>query len=155
MNIKSIAIISMLALSLSLAGCANKQQGGTLIGAGLGGLLGSQFGSGKGQLIGVALGVIGGAWLGSEVGKSLDKADMAYANRNAQNTLERRSDSVTTNWRNPNSGHSGTFTPTKTYRKRSGQYCREYQQTITIGGKTEQAYGTACRQSGGQWKITN
>jgi len=152
MNFKAIAIALM--LSVTLIGCANKQQGGMLTGAALGGLLGSQFGSGKGQLIGVALGVLGGAWLGSEIGKSLDKADAAYANRNAKHTLENTQTGRTTAWRNPDSGHSGTFTPTKTYLE-SGEYCREYQTTVTVGGKTEQAYGKACRQPDGQWKITN
>jgi hypothetical protein len=31
--------------------------------------------------------------------------------------------------------------------------CREFQQTITVGGQTQEAYGTACRQSDGSWKI--
>jgi surface antigen len=31
--------------------------------------------------------------------------------------------------------------------------CREFQQTITINGKTEKAYGTACRQADGTWRI--
>jgi hypothetical protein len=30
--------------------------------------------------------------------------------------------------------------------------CREYQTTITIGGKPEKAYGRACRQPDGTWK---
>jgi len=33
--------------------------------------------------------------------------------------------------------------------------CREYQQTITVGGRTERAYGTACKQADGSWKIIN
>jgi surface antigen len=37
----------------------------------------------------------------------------------------------------------------------SGKYCREFQQTVTIGGKTEQAYGTACRQPDGSWQIVS
>ena len=41
-----------------------KQTAGTLLGAGLGALAGSQIGSGRGQL--VALGALGGAFLGSE-----------------------------------------------------------------------------------------
>jgi hypothetical protein len=32
--------------------------------------------------------------------------------------------------------------------------CREYQTTITIGGKDEKAYGRACRQPDGTWKDT-
>jgi len=26
---------------------------------------------------------------------------------------------------------------------------------VTVGGETEQAYGTACRQPNGSWKIVN
>ena len=47
------------------------------------------------------------------------------------------------------------MTPTRTFQTASGQPCREYQQTVTIGGKTEEAYGTACRQPDGTWKIVN
>ncbi len=34
-----------------------------------------------------------------------------------------------------------------------GNECREFQQTITIAGQTHKAYGTACRQADGTWKI--
>ncbi len=33
--------------------------------------------------------------------------------------------------------------------------CREVQTTVTIGGKPQQAYGTACRQPDGSWRFTN
>ena len=33
-----------------------------------------------------------------------------------------------------------------------GAQCREFEQTVTIDGKTETAYGTACRQPDGTWK---
>jgi len=32
--------------------------------------------------------------------------------------------------------------------------CREFQQTITIGGTTQEAYGTTCLQPDGSWKVT-
>jgi surface antigen len=37
----------------------------------------------------------------------------------------------------------------------SGRYCREFQQTITGGGKAEQAYGKACQQPDGAWGIVS
>ncbi len=37
----------------------------------------------------------------------------------------------------------------------SGRYCREFQQTVTIGGRSEQAYGTACMQPDGAWQIVD
>ena len=147
----------VLAVTL-LAACADmednpKQTAGTLIGAGLGGLLGSQIGSGKGQMVAVGLGVLGGAWLGSETGKSLDKADKTEAGKNAQNTLEYNPSGQSSTWSNPDSGNSGTFTPTKTYQTASGENCREFETTINVDGSNESATGRACRQPDGTWKI--
>jgi surface antigen len=56
-------------------------------------------------------------------------------------------------WNNPDTGNSGAITPTRTYQLANGTYCREYKQTITVGGEEQQAYGTACRQPDGTWKI--
>ena len=36
-----------------------------------------------------------------------------------------------------------------------GRPCREFQQEVMISGKREQAYGTACMQPDGAWKVTN
>ncbi len=147
------------ALVLALAACApgqgKKQTGGTLIGAGLGALTGSQIGGGRGKLAAVAIGALAGAYLGSEVGKSLDRADLLARKNTTQNALEKNRAGQVSSWSNPDSGHSGTVTPTRTYQTASGGPCREYQQTVTIDGRTEQAYGRACRQSDGSWKITN
>ena len=35
----------------------------------------------------------------------------------------------------------------------NGTYCREYQQTVEIGGQRQNSYGTACQQPDGSWKI--
>ena len=60
--------------AIVLSGCvATNQQGGTLVGAGLGGLLGSQFGSGTGQLAATGLGVLAGGLLGSQIGQHMDQ----------------------------------------------------------------------------------
>lgn len=37
----------------------------------------------------------------------------------------------------------------------AGNQCREFQQTVTIGGEIETAYGTACLQPDGSWKIVD
>lgn len=146
------------ASALVLAGCAGqgqKETGGTLVGAAAGGLLGSQFGSGTGKLIGTALGVVAGGFLGKEVGKSLDNADKAAMKQSTQYSLEATKVGHTSSWSNPDSGNRGSVTPTKTYQAPTGEYCREYQQTVTVGGKTEEAYGTACRKPDGTWKVKN
>jgi hypothetical protein len=33
------------------------------------------------------------------------------------------------------------------------EYCREYNKTITVGGRYESGYGTACMQPDGSWMI--
>jgi hypothetical protein len=48
---------------------------------------------------------------------------------------------------------SGSVTATREGTSTRGRYCREFLQEVTIGGKTEQAYGTACRQPDGSWEV--
>mgnify|MGYP003571028768 CR=1 FL=1 len=149
-----------LALTLGLAACetntaGQKEVGGALIGAAVGGLLGSQIGGGAGQLAATAGGTLLGAYLGSEVGRSLDKSDRLYAERTAQQSLESSRSGTTSTWVNPDTQHSGTFTPTNTYRSADGLDCRDYQQRVIIDGRDELATGTACRQADGTWRIVN
>jgi surface antigen len=147
----------ILILGLVLTGCAPnmgpKATGGTLLGAGTGALLGSQIGSGRGTLVAVAVGTLAGALLGQEVGRSLDNADQLTMERNAQYALENTRSNVATTWKNPDTGNYGSITPVETYRTSQGQYCREYTQTVVVGGQAQQAYGTACRQPDGSWMI--
>jgi len=142
--------------SLGLIACAEhqgpKERGGTVVGAIAGGLLGSTIGKGSGKVVAIGIGAILGGIIGSEVGKSLDRADRAYMQRTTQKSLETGQTGRRSTWRNPDSGHQGSVTPTRTYETARGP-CREYQQTVTIDGRTERAYGTACRQSDGSWKI--
>lgn len=155
--IRKLSVIAVIAVGL--AGCnttgSEKQTGGAILGGIGGAVVGSQFGSGTGQLAAVAAGTLLGAFLGSEVGKSLDRADRLAMEQTTQNTLENKPVGTTSTWSNPDSGHSGTVTPVKTFETTSGQYCREYSQTVNIGGKVEEAYGTACRQPDGTWKVVN
>ncbi|HEY7745356.1 MAG TPA: RT0821/Lpp0805 family surface protein [Desulfuromonadales bacterium] len=150
-----LAII--LILGLTLTGCAPtmgpKETGGTVVGAGAGALLGSQIGSGSGTIVAVAIGTLAGALIGQGVGQSLDRADQLMMERNAQYALESTRTNVATTWRNPDTGNYGAITPVETYRTSQGQYCREYTQTVVVGGRTQQAYGTACRQPDGSWLI--
>lgn len=150
-------IVILAATVLVLSGCAAgtgpKEGAGTLIGAGTGALLGSHVGSGKGRLVAVAIGTLAGAMIGQDIGRSLDKADQIAMQQNAQYALEHAPTNTSTPWRNPDTGNSGQITPIETYQTSSGEYCREYQQTVWIGGQEQQAYGTACRQPDGTWKI--
>ena len=156
MRYAKMALIGVVVMGLGLAGCQQqgpKQTIGTLGGAAVGGLAGAQIGKGKGQLAATAIGVLLGAFVGSEVGKSLDKADQAYAAQTTGQALENNRVGQQSSWSNPDSGNRGSITPTRTSYDDSGRPCREFQQTVTIGGKTQNAYGTACRDQNGDWQI--
>ncbi len=50
-------------------------------------------------------------------------------------------------------GAAGSVSVLREGRSSSGKTCREFQQTVTVGGRSEQAYGTACLQPDGAWQI--
>lgn len=153
---KAVAIALIAGLSLSACeGAGQKETVGGLGGAVLGGLLGAQFGKGTGQLIAVGAGAVLGGLAGSSIGRTMDDVDKMKMSQTTQTALESQPDNATSSWVNPNTGHSGTVTPQTTYQADSGEYCREFVQTVEIGGKTEDAYGTACRQPDGAWKIVS
>jgi surface antigen len=150
----AVSMISLGACQNTMGNAGNKQLAGTGIGAVAGGLLGSQIGSGSGRLWATGAGVLLGALAGSEIGSSLDNADRAAAMQ-AQQRAYSAPIGETVTWNNPNSGHSGSYTPVRDGYSSSGRYCREYNQTIYIDGRQESAHGTACRQPDGTWEIVN
>src|SRR5919109_4977530 len=138
-----------------LMGCEStgpKTAVGGLGGAAAGGLLAAALG-GKGT--GIAAGVILGGLIGGAIGDRLDAADREKARVAASQALESVPSGQSVAWRNPDSGNSGVVTPIRTYQVSTGQYCREYTQTIYIGGEKHQSYGTACRQPDGSWKTVS
>jgi len=156
-----IAVIPMVGVLMTgLVACENnnygqKQTGGAVLGGIVGGLLGSQVGGGKGKLAATTAGAILGVFVGSSIGQSLDKADRLYASQAANTALERNASGQSSSWSNPDSGHSGTVTPVRTVHNADRSPCREYETTVTIDGRTETAYGRACRKSDGTWEIVN
>lgn len=136
-------------------GGVSKQDFGTILGGVGGAVVGSQFGKGSGRVATTAVGTLLGAAIGSSVGASLDRADMTYFNQTSQRALETGQPGQALPWNNPKSGNSGVVIPQAPYKNDAGQYCREYQNKITVGGQTQSAYGTACRQPDGSWQIVS
>lgn len=159
-------MVFTLAAALGLGGCAQdgsqhswgmgtKQTVGTAGGAVLGGMAGSNIGSGKGRLWATGAGALIGAFVGSSIGKSLDSADMKY-HENAVQQAYHAPLNQTVNWSNPQSGHSGSVTPVKEgVHSTNGLPCRQYRQTIVVDGQAETAYGTACQNPDGTWSLAN
>lgn len=48
---------------------------------------------------------------------------------------------------------SGSVIPLREGTDASGYTCREFQQVVTIGGEQETAFGTACLEADGSWRI--
>ncbi len=157
MAIRTSLSVLVLSSLLALTACQTDQMGtkegvGTLGGAAVGGLLGSTIGHGSGRLAATAAGVVLGGWLGNEIGSSLDKAD-----RSAMTSATSRAYAAPIGqqitWNNPQTGNSGVVVPVRDGYSPSGAYCREFQQTITVGGRQQEAFGRACQQPDGSWKI--
>lgn len=161
-TVLSLALVAALALSGCAAngeqntwGMGNKQTIGTLGGAALGGIVGSNIGNGKGAIAATIVGSLLGAYAGSSIGSSLDKADMQYYQQAEQRAYSAPLNQQI-NWSNPESGNSGTITPVREGTNAStGAYCREYRQTIMVGGQQETAIGRACRNPDGTWTVVN
>jgi surface antigen len=150
-----VALLSFVALVTS--GCATMEANpkttvGAVGGGALGGLIAAAAGASPAA---IAASAVGGILVGGLVGNYLDERDKRMAAEAAQRALETAPTGKPVAWQNPDSGHSGSVTPTKTYQTASGSYCREYQQTVMISGKPENSYGTACRQPDGSWKLVN
>ena len=80
----------------------------------------------------------------------MDAQDQA----NMQNAITTTPVNSQAQWTNQQSGVTYTVTPVKQY-KSDNKYCREYQTKVTVSGKTQDAYGTACQQPDGTWEIVN
>ena len=147
--------VSLLVSTLLLSGCDGgmKQQIGTVLGAGVGAVAGAAIGDGRGQMLAIAGGTLLGAILGSEIGKSLDKADLAYMNQTQQQVFESAPSGTEKTWQNPDSGNSGSIIAQPAVQLADGTYCRDFQQTVTASGQTQTAHGRGCRQADGEWQI--
>ena len=150
---KKLILVGLVSLPL-IGGCASKMQTGTALGALTGGALAYGLGqdSSKKELWTV-LGIGLGAMIGQSIGQQLDERDQYLMAQTFEFAMEKAPTNETAKWENPDTGVGGSVTPTKTYSTTQGTPCREFTTTVSIGGQTEKAYGTACRQADGSWKI--
>ena len=144
-------LLLTLGIALPLTACnPTKQDVGTIVGGGTGAFMGSQIGSGTGQLAAVAIGTLVGGYLGSSIGQQMDELDRYRA----QEALETAPTGTTARWKNPDTDIEYNVTPTQTYDTATGP-CRDYTTEAVIDGRADIVYGTACRQSDGNWHAMN
>lgn len=125
---------------------------GGIGGAVVGGLLGSTIGGGSGRTLATIGGALAGGLVGNNLATQLSCQDRGYLGDSTSRSLQ---SGQPVSWRNPDSGNYGEVKPVRSYQSDQGQYCREFQQTIYVGGKPAQGYGTACQQPDGSWKIVS
>ena len=162
---RRIILAAFAVAMLSIPTVAQAGTLGCLLGAAAGGLGGAQIGSGKGQLAAVGLGTL----LGCGVGSSIQNSDQQRYQQPQQ--VYRPAPSYQTQryayYSQPRQ-YTGYVTPT--YRQpalvqwqaprqhvtqNSCPYSREYQGTVTVGGKQVAAYGKACSYDGGNtWDLS-
>lgn len=145
-----VRFASMALAALVIAGCANNQQNGTVVGAVAGGLVGNTLGKGNGKVLATVAGAVVGGVVGSEIGKRMDEHDRDRARRAERDAFERGESGRPVAWRNPDNGHYGEVIPERAYR-RGPQDCRDYTHKVYIDGRPEAMRGTACRNPDGTW----
>lgn len=150
-NMKLIKVLVTGAILIPLWSCGpagSNQEGGTVVGAVAGGLIGNQFGHGAGRALATVGGVVVGGLIGSRIGRDMDDADRRYALEAEYRALEEDDEEE---WRNQRSGHYGRVRARRSYRD-AGLECREYEHTVYIDNRPETMVGRACRQYDGTWK---
>jgi surface antigen len=130
---------------------ANEETAGAIVGGIIGGVLGHQFGSGRGNTAMTVAGATAGALIGGRLAR--DRAVSRHEQEAAYMALESAPSGASVAWQDPDGYSQGYYQPQRTWRSQSGVYCREFQQTVVIGGREQQAYGTACRQPDGSWRV--
>ena len=156
MTMKNALALLMAVSCLALTSCQQtagyNSTTGALIGGASGAVMGSTIGGGSGRVAATMLGAFIGTVIGSEIGGYMDELDKQKADH-AFVRATKVPVGQTIFWNNPNSGHHGYVKPLRDGTASNGDYCREFQTQVTIGGKSENAYGTACRKPDGAWKI--
>lgn len=83
--------------------------------------------------------------------RNMTSDDRHIASVTMQIAMERRADNQASTWTNGLSGNHGAVVPRRTYRSRSGDYCRRFDETVTVAGVTANFERTACRGGDGRW----
>lgn len=159
---------------------AEKEFLGLIGGAVGGGFIGNTIGKGSGRTVATAAGAVLGGLAGQSVGRSLDRADRyeqrSYGHYDNTGYYGRGGyyEQNTVYYNEPAPQRVYYVAPSyerrvRTYEvmpapasytivdnsvgSRGGDYCREYNQNVTVGGRTQASYGTACMQPDGSWKV--
>jgi surface antigen len=117
---------------------------GMLLGGAAGGIVGNQFGKGSGR----TAATIGGAVLGGALGAG------AASRHCSEYVFHDVPVGTPVSWQSASAQEFYSVTPLRDFNT-EGRYCREYQARASVGGRSQQTYGTACMQPDGSWQVMN
>ena len=105
------------------------------------------------SLIALMTGVIIGYWLNpmDTVDHSEHIAELRAETLN--HGLENSLSGQPVAWQDQDSKNRGNLLPVRTFRSKTGEYCREFEETRWVGEDEHREGGIACRQENGQWTI--
>jgi surface antigen len=69
-----------------------------------------------------------------------------------QDTLEIKASGTEVSFASGEADIQGSISPTRTYRSRTGHWCREFSETVESGGVRDHRRGLACREDSGGWQ---
>lgn len=81
------------------------------------------------------------------------EADQILRDSTLSAALEQQISGQAVKWTNPDTGASGRITPVRTFKSKTGQWCREFDSVLTREEQSEMRRGIACREPEGTWKI--
>jgi surface antigen len=83
---------------------------------------------------------------------TLNAGEIVLARQAVQEALETRPSNETYRW-DSGDGSYGSVMPTRTFRIKSGHYCRDYMETLAKDSERVSTSRTACRDSQGAWRV--
>ena len=145
----------MIFLILLIVSCENpndKKVLGQIIGAAVGGYLGSKIGSGATKDISVILGGAAGYILGGKIIEILSKKEQDEFNNVIEDSLNFTPDNSSEYWKsNENQNITGEVIPLNKY-KIKNKNCRDFKKIIRKNNDLFEENSTACRSKEGNWK---
>lgn len=128
---------------------------GTVVGGAAGGAIGRQL-SKDNKTLGTVVGAAVGAAIGNVIGGYFDNRDLAPRDEAFYGAMQEPQERQPRRWQNAPTGNYGSITPYDTYRDpRTGQLCRDYEETYYRSGQTYRQVSRACQQRDGSWRVVS
>ncbi len=153
---KKIFNIIFISLTFFLFSCENtndKKVFGQIVGAAVGGYLGSKVGSGITKDIAVILGGATGYILGGRVIEILNESEKNEFNDVIEDSLNYEPDNSIKSWESSQDNETyGEVTPLNNYSIKEKE-CRDFKKIIRKAGEIYEEVSTACRNEQGDWIL--